>query len=67
MVRFENRCCNCATEGYPCMGRSCHNVDVLVYYCDVCNGEIDPDNGIYEADGKDLCADCLMEMFKKEV
>lgn len=66
MFRYEDRCCNCATEGYPCMGRSCPNVDVPVYYCDVCHGELDPDD-MYEANGKDLCPDCLMEMFKKEV
>lgn len=66
MLRYEDRCCNCATEGYPCMGRSCPNRDVPVYYCDKCGAELDPDD-MYEANCEDLCADCLMEIFKKEI
>ena len=44
----ENRCCDCATDGYPCRGRSCPNRNVVVYYCDHCKDEIDGD--IYEVE-----------------
>ena len=66
MLKYENRCCDCATEGYPCEGAYCSNRNVPVYYCDKCHAELDPDD-MYEADGKDLCADCLLEIFRKEV
>ena len=66
MLKYEDRCCNCATGGYPCMGRGCPNIDVPVYYCDKCGGELYPKE-MYEADGKDLCRDCLFEIFRKEV
>ena len=60
----ENRCCDCATDGYPCRGRSCPNRNVVVYYCDHCKDEIDGD--IYEVDGMHFCEECLLEKFRKE-
>lgn len=66
MVKYENDCCGCATESYPCLGDGCPNRHVPYYYCDKCGEEI-PDDEIYEVDGEDLCEYCLKEMFKKEI
>jgi hypothetical protein len=67
MTRYENHCCDCATGAYPCMGNSCPNRNVEVVYCDKCGCELDAEyEDIYEANGyEDLCADCLLEIFKK--
>ena len=63
MVRYENRCCDCAVPGYPCLGSSCPNRNVPVYYCDKCDCEIDCD--IYDVDGEELCEDCLKDIFRR--
>ena len=63
MRKIENRCCDCATPGYPCLGSACPLVRVEVYYCDKCGDELDE---IYEADGDDLCEECLKERFRKD-
>ena len=65
MKRIEDQCLGCAVPGYPCRGKSCPNRNVEVYYCDKCGEEIEGD--IYEADGEDLCEECLKEMFRKEL
>lgn len=62
MVKRENHCVDC---GLPCQGDACPNRNVEVWYCDKCHDEI-PYGEVYEADGYDLCEDCLKEMFKKE-
>ena len=66
MKRIENHCCGCAVPGYPCMGKYCPNTSVPVYYCDKCGSEIYCDE-VYEVDEKDLCEDCLKEIFKKDL
>ena len=63
METYENQCVGCEMG---CMGDSCPNRRVRVFYCDRCNDEIDPDD-VYEVDGEDLCFSCLSAMFKKEV
>lgn len=63
MVKTENRCCGCPPE-MGCLGSSCSNRNVEVIYCDKCGEELDSDN-VYEFDGEDLCADCLLDMFRK--
>ncbi len=63
MRKIENRCCDCATPGYPCLGSACPLVRVEVYYCDKCGDELDE---IYEVDGDDLCENCLKERFRKD-
>ena len=67
MRKIENRCCDCATPGYPCLGSACPLVRVEVYYCDnpECGAELPPGE-IYEADGDDLCENCLKERFRKD-
>lgn len=62
MRKTENHCVDC---GLPCRGDACPHRNVEVWYCDKCDEEINP-NEVYEADGYDLCEDCLKKMFKKE-
>ena len=62
MVRYENHCCDCATESYPCIGMACSLRRVEVHYCDRCNEELDE---IYDVDGEELCEECLKEMFRR--
>ena len=65
MIRIENRCCDCATPGYPCRGSACPLTHVKVYYCDnpKCRCELDE---IYDVDGQELCEDCLKKMFRRD-
>ena len=65
MVKIENQCCDCAVPGYPCLGSSCPNRHVEVYYCDKCGDSIEDD--VYEVEGEELCEYCLKEKFRKEV
>lgn len=62
MVRYENQCCDCATDGYPCLGNLCSLRRVEVHYCDQCGDELDD---IYDVDGEELCEECLKEMFRR--
>lgn len=64
MLKVEDRCCGCAAPGYPCVGNACPFKRARIYYCDKCGEEITDE--VYEVDGKDLCEDCLKEMFSKE-
>ena len=63
MRKLMNMCCDCAVPAYPCLGSSCPNRNVPVYFCDKCDCEIDSD--IYEVDGEELCEDCLKDMFRR--
>lgn len=64
MKRIENFCCGCATPNYPCRGARCPNRNVTVYYCDKCDPKCEaPLEEVFEVDGKELCEDCLKEMF----
>lgn len=62
MVRYENQCIGCTSMGLPCMGSTCPNLNVPVYYCDKCDEELDE---IYEVDGEELCEECLKDMFRR--
>lgn len=62
MREIEDRCVGCPT----CVGSTCKNVNVPVYYCDECGEELDPDE-IYRVGSEDLCEDCLKDMFKYDV
>ena len=57
MKKIVNECCNCTVPGYPC-SPTCSLKAVTHYYCDKCGADIDLDE-VYEADGEDLCLDCL--------
>lgn len=62
MVKYENQCCDCATDNYPCLGKLCFRRNVEIHYCDHCGEEIDE---IYDVDGEELCEECLKEMFRR--
>lgn len=58
MRKYQNDCCDCATPGYPCNGS---HKNVLHFYCDKCNDEVDR---LYLYGGSEYCADCLLEEFE---
>lgn len=60
--KYEDHCRDCAVPGYPCLGSSCPNRNVPVYYCDKCGDELDE---VYDVDGEELCEDCLKERFRR--
>lgn len=60
-VRYEDQCVGCPPER-GCLGNSCRYKNVPIWYCDEC-GEEDVD--LYEADGKDVCADCALNLLPK--
>lgn len=55
MIKYQNDCCYCSTEGYPCTGE---HKRVAHYYCDRCGNEWDT---IYEYEGKQLCEHCVIK------
>ena len=63
MLVYEDRCCDCATEGYPCLGARCPRRNVPVYYCDECDTEIEGD--VYEVGSEELCEECLKDRFRR--
>ena len=62
MITYEDECCGCATESYPCMGSACLNRHVLHLYCDKCKEDVD---NLYEYEGEQVCVDCILKDFKK--
>ena len=60
MVKYEDECCGCATEDYPCLGNRCPNINVKHLYCDKCGEDVEE---LIEYDGKELCKNCLMKEF----
>lgn len=56
MLKYENHCVNCPPE-MGCLGKSCPNIDVPVYCCDICGEE----GAEYEIENNDLCKDCAKE------
>lgn len=55
--KVENRCVDC---GLPCIGTSCPNYKVPVYYCDDCKYE----TAKYRLDKDELCETCAEERIK---
>ena len=62
MIKYENECCGCATESYPCMGSACRNRNVPHFYCDKCGEDVEE---LYKVDGEELCEECLKDNFEK--
>lgn len=61
MRKIENHCCGCAAPGYPCLGPTCPNRNVEVYYCDKCGGEIYIEDKMTEDDDRHYHDYCLEE------
>lgn len=57
MTKIENDCVDC---GRPCLGNSCPHVNVPHHYCDECGDEAP----LYDYEGKELCAECLLRNFE---
>ena len=57
MVEYENDCVGC---GFPCRS-DCRYLHVAHCYCDKCGEE----ETLYEFDGEQLCADCVLESLRK--
>ena len=62
MLRYENHCCGCAVPAYPCVGNSCPNINVPVYYCDCCNNDAHAE---YSIEDEDYCEDCAKTYLKE--
>ena len=62
MIKFENECCGCATESYPCIGSACPNRKVPHLLCDRCGDDVEE---LYKCDGEELCEECLLKTFEK--
>lgn len=62
MVMMENECCGCAVPSYPCIGDACPNRRVPHLYCDKCEEEVED---LYKTEDGELCAECVLKMFKK--
>ena len=62
MIKYENECCGCATESYPCLGSSCPNRKVPHLLCDRCGEDVEE---LYKVDGEELCEECLKDNFEK--
>ena len=60
MREFQHECCDCATGAYPCLGASCTQ-GTTHFYCDECGEEKE----LYEHDGQEPCADCILSTLKK--
>lgn len=54
MKVIEDRCVQC---GLPCLGKSCPNQNVVIYYCDYCQ----IDEAEYQLNDKDICNSCAEE------
>ena len=59
MRMVENECVGCP-QGMGCLGSACPHRNVERFYCDECDNE----GKLYKSDdGRELCADCILEMF----
>lgn len=54
MIKYENDCMDCATDGYPC-NPCCRRKRAPHYYCDHCGEE----EKLFWLDGKQLCIACV--------
>jgi hypothetical protein len=60
MRRYENDCCECATDNYRCLGYHCPRRRVEHFYCDACGDE----SKLYFYDGKELCISCVESLLE---
>lgn len=62
MVRHVNDCCNCSSDGYPCIGDSCPRRNALEVECDKCGHLVDE---LWDYGGQELCEECLLKEIPK--
>lgn len=63
MIKYENECCDCANNTYPCYPCQCGKTKVPHVYCDDC----DDDGDIYYFEGHHLCEDCIRNKLDADV
>ena len=63
-IRYEDQCCGCESEGYPCLGARCPKRRVPIPFCDRCKEDIDGD--IFDSDGEELCEECLKDNHRRK-
>lgn len=62
MVKYENECVGCATETYPCIGKTCPKRSVRHLYCDLCGDDVEK---LYILNGEELCIDCVIDSLEE--
>ena len=60
MVRYENRCNECASGLYPCVHCGLEHSPVLI--CDNCGQEVED---LYKFDLGEWCETCIIKYFPK--
>lgn len=61
MIRYENECRQCSSEGYPCIGTDCSYLKTPHYYCDQCGYE----ETLYHYNDKQMCITCIEKSLDK--
>ena len=62
MKKYENECCDCKSDGYPCIGTDCPNISVPHLICDKCKEDVED---LYKTKSGQLCKECVLGMFEK--
>lgn len=64
MIAYENQCTGCADLGLPCLGRSCPNRKVQVFYCDNknCVASFTGTDRLFKVGDSQICMDCVYEI-----
>lgn len=57
-----NRVSDCVDCGLPCLKRACPHYQRVELICDECGDECDE---LYQYNGEQICADCLLEICEK--
>ena len=60
MITYENECVGCPPE-LGCLYDACPKRNVKHLYCDKCGCE---EERLYNYDGEELCAECLLSEFE---
>ena len=61
MIKYENECCGCATENYPC-NPWCKRKKVPHFFCDRCRDEYN-ENELKYINGRQYCDSCFDELY----
>ena len=59
MIYYTNECCDCAVDGYPCLGDSCRLRHYPHYVCDECGEEVEYDDLGINTERHQVCLDCM--------
>ena len=64
MIAYENHCTGCSDLGLSCLGQSCPNIKVPVFYCDnrKCVSSFTGTDRLFKVGESQLCMDCIVEI-----